>query len=913
MEWTKEQKEAIELRGKNILVAAAAGSGKTAVLVERIIRLLIEGKAEADRLLVVTFTHAAAEEMRERISLSLAKEIQKAQGSKLQHLQKQLILLPSAPISTLHSFCQTIIRQNFHLTDLPNDFRVGNEQELLLLREDTVNELFADEYEKGAEDFLRFADDFGGDERGFNKPAALILSLYEYSRSQPFPDAWLKSAADNFAPKLAKISDFPWFVTILQETQLTLESAAADNEAALNAAQEYGFEKYEAKLLQHKEQIEHAQKAAEHNDFDAIVNTFNAFNFDIGRETKADKELTQIVKDLRDCYKNSLNVLKDKYFIKKEKDALGDLYMAAPYVKELCRLTLLFAERFAVAKRERLLVDFSDLEHTALSILNEGDGTLSPSPVALNYREHFDTVTIDEYQDTNAVQEAILNLVTNPDRPNLFAVGDVKQSIYRFRLADPTLFIEKYHSYPKMGEKYRRIDLRQNFRSRAEVLAAINFVFVQLMNSRTMELDYDKAAELVPGFSYPKTELPVFDGAAELDIICRSDGDREKTFVHEARLIARRLMEIKRAKTCVYDSKKDEYRPFKWRDAVILMRSVFGKAQAILDELKAANIPAYSTGDAGYFEETEISLMLSLLSVLDNSRQDIPLAAVLTSPVAEVTQRELATLRLAMPDGDLYDTLLAANNPDKAVTNGEISRKLRHKIALFLKNLSRWRTIARDYSVSELLIILYRETGYYDYVGALPGGVLRQANLRMLIEHAAEYEETDSRSLFAFLRFVERMKNADTDLAAAKTLGDSEDVVRIMTVHKSKGLEFPVVFVAGMGTNFFFDDGEKVIFDSAGIGSYAPDHDMAYTRSTLSYNALKSRADALACAEELRILYVAMTRAREKLIMVGMTKKQKDFAARIGKLAAAANTPTASLPPNIPAAADSARCRPIAA
>ena len=911
MAWTAAQRQAIDARGKNLLVAAAAGSGKTAVLVERIIKLVTEENIDVDKLLTVTFTHAAADEMTERIGAALsAKAAAQTDPQKLARLERQRVLLPSANISTLHSFCLTLLRQNILTVGLEPDFRLGLTEELRLIAEDVLENVIDAAYESNSETFWQLAEslaDGGSDDK---KLAAVIAEIYRFSVSRPFPEKWLEKAVAAFdlSPD-ARLSETIWYKTMTEEVEQKLTTALADNDIALDAAWNYGLSNYEMSLNAHRRMIENAIDAL-YGNFDDLRQKFLAMDFGIKAEKGAAEEAKDEVKAARDRYAVELKKLRDKYFTVEEKDIVADLRAAFPFVRELADLTVTFAAEFAAAKREKNLVDFSDLEHFALKILVADENTLAPSPVALALREKFAAVTVDEYQDTNGVQETILSMVASPEKANLFAVGDVKQSIYRFRLADPTLFLQKYHEYPDKGEKFARIDLKQNFRSREEILTAINFLFEQLMNEYTMELVYDDSAKLYPGADYPPPpEAARILRGAELAVIyddATENGDAEELVgaEREAQFIADRLNALMSAGTMVFDKGTKKYRPLKFRDAVVLMRSVKGRAEKMLDVLRRNGIPAYAAMDAGYFAETEIKLMLSLLSVIDNSRQDIPLAAVLLSPVGGFTAAELGQARAKAAAVDIFAALVRV--ADGSV---KISAKIRRKASDFLERLNRWRDLARDVGVPELIAELYRDTGYYDYVGSLAGGALRQANLRMLIDRAAEYEATNFRSLFRFLRFTERMQNADTDLAVARTLSDSEDVLRIMTIHKSKGLEFPLVFLAGTGAKFPSEKGELILHGSLGFGSYVANPEGAFRYPSFARQTALYRTTAENRAEELRVLYVALTRAREKLIVVGTGGKAAKLADYLKKFdrfprieAGAANS---ELPPFAPAAADS--------
>ena len=889
--WTGEQQRAIDARKKNLLVAAAAGSGKTAVLVERIIKMVLAGECDVDELLVVTFTHAAAEEMQERIESALMKQMtEERDADKLARLDRQIVLLSGASITTIDSFCQSILRRNFSEIDLDPRFRVASEEELRLMQQDVLEELFQQKYEEGNEEFLRFTDAFGGSERGDEALYGLVLRLYHFSQSQPFPQEWLQGLAVDFSPEaVTGLSDTKWYDAATHEIRLGIQQALEEHGEALRLTEELGADFYLENLQEDEALLQSIHSALQANSWQELYHAFTLHDF--GRLKTAPKGTEDAVKlpvkHLRDSYKKLVQSLRTKYFRQTEQELLEDLRAAEPSVRALVQITVEFLQAYAAAKHEKSLVDFSDMEHFALEILSAGGqrdeaGKLLPSPTAEELQQKYKSVMVDEYQDTNGVQEAILQLVTRPEKRNLFAVGDVKQSIYRFRLADPTLFLGKYHGYRGAGDGYERIDLSKNFRSRPEVLSAINFIFAQVMVEGAMEIGYGKDEMLYAGASYPQSGGHTLQSPVELDIIADDEEDASEETdesaegtdeaelrgaAREAQLIAERLKEIKAGNTLVFDSSAGAYRPFRWRDAVVLMRSVKGTANEMLEVLRRNDIPAYASVDAGYFQEQEIRVMLALLTLLDNARQDIPLAAVMLSPIGGFTPKELAELRQAAMEEDLYTALHRAGNKESG-----LPQELSGHAARFAERLSGWRVLSRELSVPELIWQLYRDTGYYDYVGGLPGGLLKQANLRMLVDRAAAYEETSFRGLFRFLRFVERMQDMDTDLAVARTLGESEDVVRIMSIHKSKGLEFPVVFVASLGKKFNLRDATVpmvLIHRELGLGPYRVEQEEPLEYPTFARHALAHVIRQENKAEEMRILYVALTRARERLILVG--------------------------------------------
>lgn len=927
MAWTKEQQQAIELDGRNILVSAAAGSGKTAVLVERVVSHLLRPEDDADawnvdELLVVTFTRAAAAEMSERIGRRLqqaiAEELDKKNPDRrlVSRLEKQVILLSGAAISTIDSFCQSIIKNNFSALDLDPKFRVADENELLLLQQDVLDELFEQRYEAMDEVLLHIGEQYGSD-RGDGRLYDIVLKLYNTARNQPFPRAWLLGLAEDFAVadgRAAHLSDYSkWWQVLIGELRTGMDrvsdALAAFRLLVGEVDDKKAREKYDA-CLERAEGIAGKIQAAMDGEWEDIYQAFRALEFtETGfirmpsGKLNIDPDFRQELRDANDALKNAVFAMKE-YVLDDEETMLQDLQKLSADAAGLAELAVQFADAYAAAKHERNIIDYGDMEHFALQLLLAPEarpGNIVPSETALALRRRYKEIMVDEYQDTNEVQDTIVKLIAGEDRGNLFTVGDVKQSIYGFRASEPELFLEKYRAY---GESVSQeaagngqlITLGRNFRSRREILSAVNFVFAQLMRREPMEIDYDESAMLNPGepYGYQEPEqgkiMPV-DKAVELDVVFTSGlseekavtasaasaaergneaGEELKSFQLEAQHIADRLKALKNSGYMVFDKslgdRNNGYRPMQWRDVVILLRAVKGKAEVLQEIFQANDIPVFASADGGYFQATEIQVMLSLLSVIDNVQQDIPLAAVLYSPVVGLSAGQLAKLRLSCAEGNLYQAVLQANSAE-----AELSAQIKNKLAAFLSMLSGWRQMARRTGVAELLWQVYRDTGYYDYVGCMPGGMLRQANLRMLIARAEEFEGTNYRGLFRFLGFIEKMKNMDTDLSVARTLGENEDVVRVMTIHKSKGLEFPVVVLADMGKAFNRMDiaASVLLHKKLGLGLDNIDVEKNVKYPSFSRLAVKAKLLQESKAEELRVLYVAMTRAREKLIMVG--------------------------------------------
>ncbi|HZG76274.1 MAG TPA: helicase-exonuclease AddAB subunit AddA, partial [Paenibacillus sp.] len=962
--WTDEQWQAIAARGDHLLVAAAAGSGKTAVLVERIIRTGTDETRpiDIDRLLVATFTNAAAAEMRHRMRDALEKALAANPGSR--HLRRQLALVGRASITTLHSFCLEVVRRYVHLTDVDPAFRIANETEAALLRQEALEGVLEERYGTSAEDspFWALADRFGG-ERGDDGLMKLVDRLYDFSRSHPFPEAWLREAAEAF--RLGGASeggadraeggaleaesgategdagvpeDHPWLRSVAADVKLELEGIAASLRAGLELAlRPAGPHAYADNFRADAAGVERLLGALARGGWRALREA--AFGDDGGafgrlkpqKGDGVDAALLERAKKLRKDAKDRLDALKEQLLTRTPEQYAAECRALAPLMDCLAQLVLDYAEAFRQAKTAKGLVDFGDLEHACLQVLRDPASTpdeLLPTEAALQYREQFEEVYVDEYQDTNAVQETILRLVSRGEAigadgaagagaGNRFMVGDVKQSIYRFRLAEPGLFLRKYKTYRTLTDAFEdvgagggiRIDLARNFRSRREVVDAVNFVFRQTMHEEAAELDYDERAELALGASYPEPEGP-HDLAADVVLIDR-DGDPEEddgdaaealeldAAEAEGRAIGRRILELTGGAGVpalqVYDKAAGGMRPVGYRDIVILLRADKAWAPALIEQLRLYGVPAHAELGGGYFEAVEVETLLSMLQTIDNPLQDIPLAATMMSPAFGFTAEELAKVRVAGGRGRPFYEAVGAVASGKEPNPGVASGALREKAARFVTTLEPWRTAARQGPLADLILKLFRETGYFDFVGGLPGGVQRQANLRALYDRARQYEATSFRGLFRFLRFIERLRDSGSDLAPARALGETENVVRIMSIHKSKGLEFPVVFVAGLGKSFNRGDEREpfLLHKELGFGPRFVDPELGAAHPTLPQLAIRRRLRAEALAEEMRVLYVALTRAKEKLILVGSAK---GLARRLEDWNAVASSPGPKLP-----------------
>lgn len=979
--WSDDQWRAIAESGSDILVAAAAGSGKTAVLVERIIRKISNENAgfSVDRLLVATFTKAAASEMRQRIREALERKIEEEGEAGSEHLRRQLALLGRASITTLHSFCLEVIRRYYQLIPIDPGFRILNEHEAEMMRQELLEELLEEKYGEVAEDgedtlFVRLADWFSG-ERSDDAVHSLIQRLHDFARSHPWPEQWLlDTAADFTVPDAAALGHTPWVQSILAEARLTLKGAISQlGQGRETALQPGGPAPYAENLAADLEMAQGLLDAVESRPWAELYDTFMEISFGKLKPCKKDSTdpaLQESVKAIRDQVKKSLLELQKSLFGRPAESFLGELHEAAPLMQELAGTVITFGERYQQEKAGRGLVDFSDLEHYCLKILRHPDslpGYSLPSDAAVEYRSQFDEVLLDEYQDTNSVQEEIVRLISRESPGNRFMVGDMKQSIYRFRLAEPGLFLDKYRRFSSgradgsmSAEEDLSsgtvIDLARNFRSRREVVHAVNTVFRQIMDSSVAEISYDQRAELVYGASFPGAEESVPDTYFTPELLLIDKGSsaqgpaedpaegeelslqeneaaESETALLEARAMARRISQMTgmtgQDPLMIYDKGLRMMRPVGYNDIVILLRSAQLWTPLIIEELRNEGIPAYGDQNKGYFQATEVEIALSLLQIVDNPRQDIPLAGVLRSPVVNLREEELAKVRLCSR-GTFYDAVVAAAGAGQtqqshladigldefvlpelkggsvdaadetaaaydlftaAVPEAErevaatgtggaealaaVSPKLRKKLNRFLEQLEGWREAARQGSLGELIWRIYRESGYLEWAGGLPGGFQRQNNLKALYDRAVQFEnETSSRGLFRFLVFISRLRENGGDLGVAGGSGEEAGGVRIMTIHKSKGLEFPVVFLAGMNKQFNRQDlhAPFLMHKELGFGPRFVERETRVSYPTLPFLAISRRSRLELLAEEMRVLYVGLTRPRDKMILVGTVR-----------------------------------------
>lgn len=922
--WTTEQQQVIDLRNRNILVSAAAGSGKTAVLVERIVKIITDKNhpVDIDHLLIVTFTNAAAAEMRERIGNAIEKALDEQPGN--EHLLRQLTLIHNAQITTIDSFCLYVVRNHFHEIDLEPNFRIGDEGELKLLREDVLGRVLEQNYEEPSEAFSDFVEGYasGRTDAALNE---MILQLYEFSRSYPWPEKWLDSFVGAYRIETREELDrAEWLAPLTENICFVLKDCEQLLKQALAITQQDdGPDMYEKAVRSDLEKYESLSKLTSFCELSVALSDIKYDRLASSRGFEGNPDKLELVKSLREQAKDVVKKLCKQYFFCSPEMMIEQLERTEPMLEEVVRLTKQFADEFAAAKRRKNLVDFHDVEHFALQILVDEE-TEKAKKTAEEFRDTFEEIMIDEYQDSNEVQETLLRSISREERGenNIFMVGDVKQSIYRFRLARPELFMKKYDSYSLEESTTQRIDLHKNFRSREEVLTCTNDIFYKIMARSLGNVEYDAEAALYPGASYPVSA----DFTPEILLAGSNDELLEDTELTdkktlEAKIVAEEIKHLMKTQP-VTDKAAGTLRAAHYSDIVILLRSLSGWADSLVEVLNENGIPAHTVSSTGYFSTVEVQTVLSMLRLLDNPRQDIPMAAVLRSPMAGLTDEELAVLRLEDGSVPFHEAVLElaeglyeeggqieisnseedqkqGRNADEKTEN-HIEITAHRKLLKFYKKYKQLRQLVPDTPIHELIEIILRETGYGHYVAAMPAGNRRTANLNMLLEKAAAYEKTSYKGLFHFVRYIDELQKYDVDFGEADMVGENEDVVRIMSIHKSKGLEFPIVIVSGMGKNFNKQDtrSKMVLHPELGIGLDYMDGKKRIKSPTIAKKAIAKQIDLENLGEELRVLYVALTRAKEKLILTGTLKdapEKLEFFRQQANLSKAADRPLSYL------------------
>ena len=879
VKWTNEQLQAIQEKDSNILVAAAAGSGKTAVLVERIIHKIIDEQMDIDKILVVTFTNAAASEMRERILEAIYKKLE--ENPENVHLQRQIILLNKASICTIHSFCLDVIHNHFYEIDLPSNFKIADTAEIDLLKQEVLDDLFEQKYTENDKDFIELLENYTN-YRGDEALQELVLKIYKFIQSSPFPLKWLQEKLELLKIEDKDISQTIWGKLIIQAVEDDIQESIMQLETVKSKMALYPeMTKFYQKICEDLIIIKDLQN---YNSWDELYIKLLNFNFSKWPvDKKVTNDLKEDSKEIRDKVKKHIKEKTAKLLSCSQEQAVKDLKIITPILEKLSNLVTEFTKNFAEKKKEKNCIDFNDIEHFALKILLDENN--NPTEVAKKYKEKFEEIAIDEYQDSNLVQEAILTSISKGN--NIFMVGDVKQSIYKFRQARPELFLQKYDEYKNKEEKTQednlKIQLFRNFRSRQNILNITNLVFESIMSKELGDINYNENEYLNYGASYPEPEeIKNYAGIAELDIIDLKEDESITAFegeedeeeqerveddVLEAKFVANKIQELLNSDYMVFD-KKLGYRKIRPKDIVILLRATSNLSPIYEKEISDLELPVFSDTSGTYLDTVEIQTILSVLKIIDNPLQDIPLVVVLRSSICNFTDNDLITIRLTDRNCNFYEALIKT----RLICDGD----LKNKIESFLEKLEKWKSISQYMPLDEFIWQIYLDTGYYQYVGLLPNGAMRQANLKTLFEKAKQYEKASFKGLFNFIQFIDKLKKQNGDLASAKLIGENEDVIRIMSIHKSKGLEFPVVFLCNSHKKFNMQDLNDIILlhQDIGFGPTIMDTTKKIKYSSIAKDAIKLKMKQETLSEEQRILYVALTRAKEKLYITG---RSKDF------------------------------------
>jgi len=852
------------------------GSGKTAVLVERIISKIINEKIDIDKLLVVTFTNAAATEMRERVLEAIYKKIEEQPQNVA--LQRQILLLNKSNISTIHAFCLEVIRNNFYKLDISPNFRLAEQAEIELIKLETLEELFDELYEDKNKEFLKLINTYV-DYRDDEVIKDMVLQVYKYIQSNPFPEDWLKVQVEKFNLRDKLEEDFSntiWGKLIIQNFKQELNGYILNLEnIKIKLRQDEELKTYYEII---SEDIDSLKAILNLEKWDEIYNSSELIKFRTWTPSKKIiSEVKDKAKEIRDEVKKNFNKLKEKIFIYSSKQANEDIYEMYPILKEFADIIINFSKRYEQAKKEKNIIDFNDIEHYALNLLVQKDkeGNLQATEIAQQYREKFVEIAIDEYQDSNLVQEYILTTISRGD--NIFMVGDVKQSIYKFRQAMPELFLSKYETYDEdSNSKNVKIKLFENFRSKKNVLDVTNRVFENIMSKKLGDIEYNTEEFLNQGMEYPEDKLEKSVGKAELNIIdllaeedIEGNNEPVQNIEIEAKFVANKIKELIQKGYNVYD-KKEGYRKLAFKDIVILLRNTTNIAPIYERAISDLEYPVFTDTGTSYFESTEIQTIMSVLKIIDNPNNDIPLVAILRSPIFSFTDNDLIEIRLASKHTSFYEALINVGNLENDL--------LKNKVIAFLDMIQDFRDKQEYLKLDELIWYIYDKTGYYNYVSLMTNANIKIANLKMLFEKAKNYEQSSFKGLYNFINFIDKVTKQGSDMGAPKLIGENEDVIRIMSIHKSKGLEFPIVFLCGTGKQFNLQDLNQSILlhQDIGFGPKYINYERKIAYNTLAKEAIKIKIKNEILSEEMRLLYVALTRTREKLIITGMEKNAQE-------------------------------------
>ncbi|MCD8833992.1 helicase-exonuclease AddAB subunit AddA [Staphylococcus arlettae] len=866
-QWTDNQWKSIYAKGQDILVAAAAGSGKTAVLVERIIKRIITDGIDVDRLLVVTFTNASAREMKARVEQRI-KEASYDDPNNT-HLKNQRIKIHQAQISTLHSFCLKLIQQHYDVLDIDPNFRTSSEAENILLLEQTIDEVLETHYDQLDPHFVDLTEQLSSD-RNDEAFRNMIKQMYYFSIANPSPRTWLQSLSYPYENDDAQQQ----YLTLLNDLAMIFITSAQE---ALNKSYDLfmmleAVDKQVAVIDQERRFMADVIEGGQLNTEQLVNHQFEAR---FPAKNKAIKEANELMIDVYDDakkyydqYKAFVTKVKEDYFARSASDLTAEMKKLAPRVEYLATITTDVIEQFNHKKRSRNLVDFSDYEHFALQILMNEDGTISE--IAQNLSDQIDEILVDEYQDTNRVQEKILSCIKKGDahNGNLFMVGDVKQSIYKFRQADPSLFIEKYNDFSLDGSSSGlRIDLSQNFRSRPGVLHTTNYLFDHMMDEAVGEIVYDQAARLYNGAPYDDQPMPL-----QLNTLVEDAQSGLTGTEQEAEYIVQQVQTIMNERE-VYDMKTQSYRKPSYKDIVILERT-YGQARRLQQAFKDHDIPFHVNSKEGYFEQTEVRLILSFLRTVDNPLQDIYLVGLMRSVIYQFTEVELSNIRVFSPNDDYFYQSI-----EQYMKHELANKTLVKKLQRFMDDIAAYQIYSQHYPVYQLIDKFYNDHFVIQYFSGLIGGKGRRANLYGLFNKAVEFENTSFRGLYQFIRFIDELIERGKDFGEENVIGPNDDVVRMMTVHSSKGLEFPFVIYSGLSKQFRKNDLTKQIIlnQQYGIGMQYFDVATNITFPSLASVTIKAIAEKELISEEMRLIYVALTRAKEQLFLIGRVKDEADL------------------------------------
>lgn len=875
MKWTDSQREAIEVRGKNVLVSAAAGSGKTAVLVERIKQLVLKDKVPLEEMLVVTFSNAAASEMREKIIKAISAELDNESDGKDPFLREQLGKVHKANISTFHAFSMEVIRRYFYIIEIEPNFKICDEAQKSILQANAMEQLFSERFQSGGQDFLWFLNEYGK-AKNENAVKDMISSTHSFIQSVPEPYVWLYEQVETLRCNKDTFFKTNAFFEIEKEMKKSVTLALSSFIKAGELLEMSGIASLVAKSEEEILRIEGILSSLAQGSFEDALQSISQIKYPQYRPSKEDKESYEEIKEevsyLRDQGKGQIKKLAGQYGVRSLEayvEEMNETYRGALY---LANLVEDFNRAYKEKKEEKGLIDFSDIEHYALEILND-------SKVAKEYQEKFQYIFIDEYQDSNIVQETLIGKIKNLH--NLFMVGDVKQSIYKFRLAEPEIFIDKYETF-KLEERIhdQKIDLNRNYRSKSSIIDSVNDVFQWIMQKDMSGMEYDAAAALYLGVDYQgaleyPVELHIVDDKA-LESQDIDDEIAEMKRMEIEAFTAATLIKESIGKE-IYDGKTQKIRKFQKKDIVVLLRGARGTGEIYAEALLKEGIPSFVDTSDGYFDTVEIEVFMNLLRIIDNYKQDIPLLSVLKSPIFRFTISELIQIRLTNGKAAYEE---AFREFGQKGSEGPLKEKIKDT----LWKLEKWTKEATFMVFDDFLWKLIRETGYYEYIAAIPGGVQRQANLRALVDKAVQFQNTQNKGLFQFIKYIEAIKKEKVPMGQVKLLGENDDVVRIMTIHKSKGLEFPMVLVGGLGKKFIkgSKNGKVSLHKDIGIGIPNIDKKNCSFKKSILQTVIEQKKAGEDLAEEIRILYVAFTRAMDKLVLLGtlpdVEKSMKKYA-----------------------------------